>query len=228
MGDVPMLFSREYLASLNAVRGEVAPPRRLDADERKALFAAEYAVDLNGKQAAIRAGYSPHTAEQQASRLLRNVKVQQAVKAAVAERMKRVALSAENVLEQLRRLVMFDIRDLYRDDGTLREPHEWPDEVASAITGLDVEEIREYDAVTKRQVLVGFTKKPRVASRLEAIKLAMQYHQLIGADRLQDGALEPGAALGRSEDQQLVEIAKRARDKVRALLGPPGAPADAA
>jgi phage terminase small subunit len=38
-------------------------------------FVAEYLVDLNAKQAAIRAGYSPKTAEAQASRLLRNVKV---------------------------------------------------------------------------------------------------------------------------------------------------------
>lgn len=42
-------------------------------------FVEEYLVDLNGTQAAIRAGYSEKTAAQQASRLLRNVKVQQAV-----------------------------------------------------------------------------------------------------------------------------------------------------
>ena len=38
-------------------------------------FVDEYQVDLNGTQAAIRAGYSERTAAQQASRLLRNVKV---------------------------------------------------------------------------------------------------------------------------------------------------------
>ena len=42
-------------------------------------FVDEYLVDLNGTQAAIRAGYSEKTAAQQASRLLRNVKVQQAI-----------------------------------------------------------------------------------------------------------------------------------------------------
>ena len=42
-------------------------------------FVDEYMVDLNGTQAAIRAGYSAKTAAQQASRLLRDVKVQQAV-----------------------------------------------------------------------------------------------------------------------------------------------------
>ena len=42
-------------------------------------FVDEYMVDLNGTQAAIRAGYSAKTAAQQASRLLRNVKVQQVI-----------------------------------------------------------------------------------------------------------------------------------------------------
>ena len=38
---------------------------------RQQLFVMEYVVDLNGKQAAIRAGYSTHTAEVQASSRLR-------------------------------------------------------------------------------------------------------------------------------------------------------------
>ena len=45
------------------------------APDRQAQFAQEYVVDFNGKQAAIRSGYSKKTAESQASRLLRNVKV---------------------------------------------------------------------------------------------------------------------------------------------------------
>ena len=41
----------------------------------------EYLIDLNAKQAANRAGYSPKTAQEQASRLLSNVKVQNAIAA---------------------------------------------------------------------------------------------------------------------------------------------------
>ena len=47
------------------------------------LFIMEYVVDLNGKQAAIRAGYSAKTAEVQASRLLSHVKVQAAIRKAL-------------------------------------------------------------------------------------------------------------------------------------------------
>jgi len=41
-------------------------------------FVTEYLVDLNATQAAIRAGYSRKTAQQQGSRLLTNVVVKQA------------------------------------------------------------------------------------------------------------------------------------------------------
>ena len=41
--------------------------------EQRQRFVDEYLIDLNGTQAAIRAGYSVKTAQEQASRLLSNV-----------------------------------------------------------------------------------------------------------------------------------------------------------
>ena len=46
---------------------------------RQQAFVNEYMVDLNATQAAIRAGYSVKTAEAQATRLLRNVDVRNAI-----------------------------------------------------------------------------------------------------------------------------------------------------
>ena len=48
-------------------------------------FVQEYLVDMNATQAAIRAGYSAHTAEQQGSRLCRNVQVAAAIQDMQAE-----------------------------------------------------------------------------------------------------------------------------------------------
>ena len=42
-------------------------------------FVDEYLIDLNATQSAIRAGYSPKTAEQGAAQLLRNIKVQEKI-----------------------------------------------------------------------------------------------------------------------------------------------------
>lgn len=70
--------------------------------DKQKRFVEEYLVDLNATQAAIRAGYSAKTAEAQASRLLRNVKVQEAVAAGQEARSARVELTQDWVLDRLR------------------------------------------------------------------------------------------------------------------------------
>lgn len=64
-------------------------------------FADDYLIDLNGKQAAIRAGYSEKTAEQQASRLLSNVKVQAYIQKRKAERIERTEITQDMVICEL-------------------------------------------------------------------------------------------------------------------------------
>lgn len=62
---------------------------------KQARFVAEYLKDQNATQAAIRAGYSKHTAAQQGSRLLMNVEVA----AAVGKSQTKVAARAEVTLQ---------------------------------------------------------------------------------------------------------------------------------
>lgn len=72
-------------------------------------FVREYLVDLNAKQAAIRAGYSPKTAESQGSRLLSNAKVKAAVEAGMSKTAKRLGISQERVLAELELLAFSDV-----------------------------------------------------------------------------------------------------------------------
>lgn len=65
-------------------------------------FVEEYLVDLNATQAAIRTGYSEHTAEVQGSRLLSKAKVREAVDAALKTRSERTELTQDWVLAELR------------------------------------------------------------------------------------------------------------------------------
>lgn len=68
-------------------------------------FVAEYLVDLNATQAAIRAGYSPRSAHVHAARLLNNDNI----RAAVAEKGKKVAenvdITVEFVLSGIKRVI---------------------------------------------------------------------------------------------------------------------------
>lgn len=68
-------------------------------------FVEEYLVDLNATQAAIRAGYSARTANEQAARLLAKASISEAIAAAKAERSARVAVSADYVLNNLVEIV---------------------------------------------------------------------------------------------------------------------------
>jgi phage terminase small subunit len=65
---------------------------------KQECFVAEYLVDLNATQAAIRAGYSKKTANEQGSRLLANVKVAAEVARAQAERTARTNVTQDYVL----------------------------------------------------------------------------------------------------------------------------------
>ena len=71
-------------------------------------FCDEYMIDMNGKQAAIRAGYSEHTAEQQGSRLLSKAKVFAGIQRLIDERAERVEVDADYVVTELRKVVEDD------------------------------------------------------------------------------------------------------------------------
>lgn len=69
--------------------------------DKQKRFCEEYLIDLNATQAAIRAGYSPKTAEQTASRLLRNVKVQEYIAKRQKELSRSTEITQERVIKEL-------------------------------------------------------------------------------------------------------------------------------
>lgn len=97
-------------------------------------FVAEYLVDLNATQAAIRAGYSAKTAKAQGSRMLTNVDVASAIAAGQRARGERIEATADDVLREITRLAMFDPADLI----TVKRPADiarLPENVRRAIVG---------------------------------------------------------------------------------------------
>lgn len=75
---------------------------------RQLIFVEEYLVDLNGKEAAIRAGYTPEAATVRAAKLLRRPAVRQAVAAAMAARAARTGITAERVIAEYGRIAFSD------------------------------------------------------------------------------------------------------------------------
>lgn len=85
-----------------------APAKKLAPMQQR--FVEEYLIDLNGTQAAIRAGYSPRTANEQAARLLAKVSVSTAVAEGRAKQSERTGITADKVIAELARIGFSDIR----------------------------------------------------------------------------------------------------------------------
>jgi len=72
---------------------------------KQQLFIKEYLIDLNGTQAAIRAGYSQKTANEQASRLLANANIRSAVQEAMDKRSEDLGIDAKYVLQTIKNTI---------------------------------------------------------------------------------------------------------------------------
>lgn len=104
---------------------------------RQARFVAEYLIDLNATQAAIRAGYSEKTALQQGPRLLGNVGIAAAIQSAQAKRAKRTQITQDRVLQELARVGFSDLRravDWVGQTVTLKDSAQLDDDTALAMS----------------------------------------------------------------------------------------------
>lgn len=79
---------------------------------KQQLFADEYLIDLNATQAAIRAGYSPKTADVKGSQLLGIVKVRTYIDQKMAERSRRTGINQDRVLQELAKIAFIKATDL--------------------------------------------------------------------------------------------------------------------
>jgi phage terminase small subunit len=85
--------------------------------DRQSRFVAEYLVDGNGTQAAIRAGYGRAGAHVEASRLLRDPKVAAAVRTGQCELAAQHQMTRERVVQEL--LEAIDMARQQADPGTM-------------------------------------------------------------------------------------------------------------
>jgi phage terminase small subunit len=76
-----------------------------DLTPKQAMFCKEYIIDLNGTQAAIRAGYSQKTARQIADQLLSKLDIQQYVQSLMDKRVERTEITADYVLNGIKETI---------------------------------------------------------------------------------------------------------------------------
>jgi phage terminase small subunit len=136
---------------------------------KQAAFVREYLVDLNQTKAAERAGYPSKSAATQGSRLFRNVQVRAEIDKALSRRAARVEVTADEVLRELKRIGLSDIRQAYTEGGRLKGIHEMPEDVARAIGGVETEELFEGEGRDRERA--GDTVKVKFWPKVQALEL---------------------------------------------------------
>lgn len=150
------------------------------AKARQATFVEAYIANGgNATEAAKTAGFSPKTAHAQGSRLLKHVDVAAAVAKRRASLQQAMGLTTERILEELRRVALYDPRKLFNADGSLKSVHELDDDTAAAIASVEVDEIGVDGAV------IGHTKKLKAWDKNSALEKAMKHLGLFEKDNHQ-------------------------------------------
>ena len=169
---------------------------KLNPKQRR--FVAEYLKDQNGTQAAIRAGYSKKTANEQASQLLAKLNIKGLIDEHLRKIEKDSVLTAENVRADVARLLGFDPRKAFNADGTMKKIYELDETTARAVVGIDADDKRGELA------RIRFTDRIRLLE-LAAKILGMLKFQITGKD---DRPLVPHIDFSRITDDELRNIAR--------------------
>lgn len=122
--------------------------------DKQEMFCREYLIDLNATQAAIRAGYSEKTANEQGAQNLAKLSIQSRISELKAQRNDRIDIDADYVLKRLFEIDQMDVLDILRDDGTLKPIAQWPKVWRITLQGMDISTtIQDFDEKTTETIL---------------------------------------------------------------------------
>ena len=129
-----------------------------DLTPQQRMFAQEYLADLNGTQAAIRAGYSKRTASAQAARLLTNVNIQAIIQQGMLYRAKRTEITADRVLAELSKIAFSNIKDFVEfkeagiEESTIQEGDKPIKQRIISASGIRIKPSAEIDGTVLSEV----------------------------------------------------------------------------
>lgn len=135
---------------------------KLTAKQKR--FVDEYLIDLNATQAAIRAGYSVKTANEQGTQNLAKLSIAEAIAIKMADRSKRTGINQDRVIEELAKIAFVNIGNVVdtKDGSVLPNA---TDEDLACVESIKVKEFPTKDGGT------GVEREVKVSSKLKALEL---------------------------------------------------------
>ena len=154
--------------------------------EKQQRFVDEYLIDLNATQAAIRAGYSVKTANEQGSQNLAKLSIQTAIAEKMAARSRRTGVNQDRVVLELAKVAFVKMTDVVDSNGRIRE--DASDDDLSCIESIKYKESdNEFGGSVEREVKIG--------SKLKALEL-LGKHLGMWNDKLDVNVTQPIVIMG--------------------------------
>jgi len=165
--------------------------------EKQKRFVQEYLIDLDGEQAAKRAGYNVRSATQTAHSLLQNAKIVGAIEKEKENRSARTEISQDRVIKELAAIgftTMADVCTWNNDSLALIDSHNLSHEQAAAVA-----------EITETTTSKGGTVRLKLHSKLKALELLAKH----------TGLFEEKADM----EQQASELTEELREKLQSIYG---------
>ena len=147
--------------------------------KKQRAFCEAYALDANGTQAAIAAGYSKTSAATTSSRLLKHPKVMSMLQARRGAALARLEVTEDMVLQELAAVAFSNIEDYVTWDAAagalvVRPSVEIPRHLQAAIESID-EKVLESQNKDGTRLYTRTVRKVKLYSKLDALKTLAEY-----------------------------------------------------
>ena len=179
-----------------------------DLTAKQELFCAEYLVDLNATQAAIRAGYSEASASAIGAENLRKPLIAERVAKMFAKRSERTTITADKVLREMA-IVAFSDHSEYKitDGGSAEMKGDAPPEAIRAVASVRVK-VRSGPGGDERETELKLWDKPT------ALRSLMKHLGVDGVEKVEHaGAVGGRFTLENAREELARVLAKKSKAK---------------
>ena len=133
-------------------------------------FCLEYVRTANASEA-YRLAYDTSnmkqtTVNEKASLLLKEDKIRTRVAELQEEAQERTGVHIDDTVKELAKIGFHDVRKLYNEDGTLKQPHELDSDTSSAIAEISVRQVRIDEETTADIIKYKFANKEGALDKL--------------------------------------------------------------
>lgn len=155
----------------------------MELTEQQKKFCREYMKDFNGTQAAIRAGYSKKTANEQASRLLANVNTQKFLESLKDKAAEKNEQLTQDIIDEIKKCGFSNIQNYLEGKNEIKDLSQIPVEHAACVESIKKTVTEFGEDGTKTSVAF------KLHSKLDALEKLAKYVGLYEADNRQRGAV---------------------------------------